>query len=120
MLVKNSYTTTDINPLSSSNFYRLKIASFNGGFTYSNIIKVNGDKPQLLQLLPNPAHDFVLLKGADGYNTVRIIDIAGKVQQQQTIKRSIEKINTANLAAGVYLLQLVGDAATTTLKLVKQ
>jgi hypothetical protein len=51
---------------------------------------------------------------------VRIIDIAGKVQQQQTIKRSIEKINTANLAAGVYLLQLVGDAATTTLKLVKQ
>jgi hypothetical protein len=117
---RNSYNATDINPSNRVNFYRLKMISLNGIIKYSDIIKVNSGNPKLVSLLPNPANDFVVIKGAEDYKTLRIIDITGKIQLQQIIKTSIENINTSNLAAGVYFVQLIGDATTITLKLLKQ
>jgi Secretion system C-terminal sorting domain len=117
---RNTYTSTDINPSTGDNFYRLKMVDIDGAIKYSNIIKVNLTKPQQVSLLPNPASSFILLTGVGNYNAVRIIELSGKVLQQQTIQKSFEEINISRLPVGIYIIQLIGDTAITTIKLVKQ
>ena len=118
--VKNTYTVTDIKPLSGINFYRLKVIDLNGTFKYSNTIKINFDYQQMVSLLPNPAHNFIVLKGITDKSFVKIIDLTGKVQLQQNIKTSLQEINISNLPAGIYILQIIGSTKTISVKLIKQ
>jgi hypothetical protein len=117
---KNTYTTKDNSPFNGNNFYRLKMIDEGGGFKYSDIVKVNADEAQRIYLLPNPARNFILLKGINEYNTVKIVDLTGKVQLQQHITTGVKQINTSYLPAGMYLVQLIGSTKTITIKLVKQ
>ena len=68
-----------------------------------------------LALYPNPAEDMinVTLNGA-GYNNISVYDGMGRIiyQQQLTGNETTLKINTSNLADGVYFLHaLHGDAS---------
>lgn len=117
---RNTYTTKDITPFAGTNFYRLKMVDLDGKFKYSNIIIVNFDKQQDFSLLPDPAHNFILLKGVNDNSIVKIIDLAGKVQLQQKTKSGINEINISFLPAGMYLVQLINGVETNTIKFVKQ
>ncbi|MEP6711992.1 MAG: T9SS type A sorting domain-containing protein, partial [Ferruginibacter sp.] len=118
--VQKTYTANDISPFGGANFYRLKIIDKDGSFKYSTVLKVNWDDIQVVSMLPNPAHNFTLLKGINEYSVVKIIDLTGKVMLQQNITNAVKEINTSFLPAGMYLVQLVGSAKTVSLKLVKQ
>ena len=117
---RNTYTSSDASPVNGDNFYRLKITDLDGTIRYSKIIKVNIGKPELVSAQPNPSSDIVIIKGVADYRELRVVDLNGKVMQQQNIQKSIEEINVSKLSTGVYIIQLVNDSKTTTLKLVKQ
>ena len=117
---KNTYTTKDSSPFNGNNFYRLKMIDEDGNFKYSDIVKVNADDPQHISVFPNPAHNFILLKGINDYKTVKIVDVTGKIQLQQHITTGVKEINTSYLPAGMYLIHLIGSTKTITIKLVKQ
>lgn len=117
---QKTYTAKDIAPYSSANFYRLRMIDRDGSFKYSKVISVNGESIGVVTMLPNPADHFTLLKGITGYSVLRILDLTGKVMMEQNITSDVQEINTGFLPAGMYLLQLAGNAKMITLKLVKQ
>lgn len=57
-------------------------------------------------IFPNPADDFVQLNGAEMGNQVRIIDISGKVIHTLTVQQTVEQINVADFAPGIYFLMI--------------
>ncbi len=116
----NTYAAKDSLPFSGNNFYRLKMVDVDGHFKYSAILKINAGATQLVSLLPNPAHDFIVLKKIQSFSFIKVIDLAGKTQLQQQITGTEKEINTSNLPAGMYFIQLVGSTETLTLKMVKQ
>ena len=117
---RTTYTSKDVTPASSANYYRLKIINTDGSFTYSRIVKIDLAKPITVLVQPNPASDVVYIKGTDGYQQIKIIDMAGKLRLQKNIQNSIEEINISNLPAGIYMIQVINEKETTTIKLVKQ
>jgi len=122
---KNTGTTTnydakDLYPFASNNFYRLKITDLNGSYKYSAITKIIFDKPVLITVLPNPAHDFVILKGISDYQHARIISMSGIPLQQQLVTNGIVRIDITSLPAGVFFVELTGNNKTTRVKILKQ
>ncbi|MEO6128555.1 MAG: T9SS type A sorting domain-containing protein [Ferruginibacter sp.] len=116
---KNTYNAKDVSPFGGISFYRLKIIDKDGRFKYSSVIKVNIDDTHLVSLLPNPAHNFIFLKGIKAFSAVKIISLTGKIMLQQNITSDLREINISNLPADIYLVQLLGKEKTVTLKLIK-
>lgn len=117
---RENYTTTDINPAAGDNYYRLKMVNLDGSFSYSKIIRLNLGNAEPVSLQPNPATDFVVVKGLKGYQQIRVVDMTGRVQLQKNIQQSIEQLNISTLAKGVYIIELMKEGETTSVKLFKQ
>ncbi len=63
-----------------------------------------------ITLWPNPANDILNINGLDkGLNVVTLYDAAGKQVLTENIKGENGTLNTANLAAGIYILRSVND-----------
>ncbi|MSQ78247.1 MAG: DUF5011 domain-containing protein [Flavobacteriaceae bacterium] len=63
-----------------------------------------------ITLWPNPANDMLNIKGlSNGTNQVTLYDAAGKQVLTEKIKGENGTLNTATLAAGVYILKAVND-----------
>ena len=75
-------------------------------------------------MYPNPANDFILLDFNTGssFTSYRIIDASGKVLEQRHHIENEQQINinTAHLAAGFYLLQLLGDSTMEVKQFIKR
>jgi uncharacterized repeat protein (TIGR03803 family) len=104
----NAYTATDDKPANGINYYRLKIIDKDGSYRYSIILKADFTKKYLVSILPNPAHDYIIINGADKFKRVQLIDMSGKVVKQ-FIKNSSNRYSVNGLAQGIYLLQLIND-----------
>lgn len=117
---RSNYTSTDLNPASGDNFYRLKMVNLDGSYNYSKIIRVNFTKTVMASLQPNPASGFVILKELESYQQYRIVDAAGKIYLQQNIQAPVQEIDISRLSNGLYFIQLINNNQVTTLKLVKQ
>lgn len=101
----NTYNTADINPASRLNYYRLKIIDKDGVFRYSNVIKTDYGEALSVNILPNPAHDYLIVTGAAKFETMRLFDMSGKAAAVFSASASnIYRLN--NLAPGLYMLQL--------------
>ena len=61
----------------------------------------------LLELFPQPASDKLVVKGLRGMGTLMVLDMNGKILQQQTILTSQEEIDVQPLPVGQYLLQWI-------------
>lgn len=116
---RNTYTITDNSPANGVNFYRLRIVDNNGTFSYSRIVKVDFSKPLTVTVQPNPATDIIILKGTEGYQLVRIVDLSGSIRIQKTIQNSIQEINISSLPAGMYLVQLLNGKEKEIIKMMK-
>ena len=116
----NNYMATDASPANGDNYYRLKMMDADGHFTYSNIATVNFSKPVQVTMQPNPANDFVVVKGLTGYQQLQIVDVTSRIQIQKNIQGSEEKINISLLAAGIYIIELIKENEKTALKLIKK
>ncbi|RZK33925.1 MAG: DUF3500 domain-containing protein, partial [Hymenobacter sp.] len=122
---KNTYAFTDNESISETVvYYRLNMVDVNGTSTYSNVVavKLNGTITGV-SLYPNPVQNVLTISSASSVQngTISIIDNAGKMVLRST-NRSGRNLNVdvANLPAGPYLVQLLSEGKTTTLKFVKQ
>lgn len=104
----NAYTSTDDKPVNGINYYRLKIIDKDGSYRYSIILKVDFTKKYLVSILPNPAHDYIIINGADKFKRVQLVDMNGKLVKQ-FITNSNNRFNTTGIPQGVYMLQLIND-----------
>lgn len=115
----NAYSIADNSPLSGLNFYRLKIIDKDGSFRYSIILKADFSKKYFVSVLPNPAHDYIIINGADKFKQVRLVDMNGATVKQ-FVKNSNSRYNISGISAGVYLLQFINDDEVQSEKIVIQ
>lgn len=117
-----NYNYTDVNPLSGTSYYRLKITDLTNVITYSKIVSVQtitvaDDK---IEVYPNviTGNDFQLKAHKNIKNaTVSISDLSGRIIVKQNIGNIIAgqpvKVSTGNSKAGkgMYLVILMSNNA---------
>jgi hypothetical protein len=118
---KADYSFTDAAPLSGINYYRIQSVELSRETKYSLIVKVDtrsGDGKADIQVYPNPLTGNLLSlqtqRLGKGQYTIRITNAAGQQVLNRTLQHNggsaTESIPLpANLKAGMYSLQLIGD-----------
>jgi hypothetical protein len=122
-----TYQFTDKNPVAAGTaYYRLKQTDTDGAFEYSSIIAIaQGTKvTQVANVYPNPFEQTLNLELAPnhGLQKVVLLSLDGKEVYRKELTQATETAlqDLPNLKAGVYLLQLVSETGTHTLKVMRQ
>jgi hypothetical protein len=75
----------------------------------------------LLNLYPNPAHEFVTLQSDTVINHIKVYDLLGRaVFEQNTKNQQIVQFNVTQYPSGLYLIEVKSENSTKILKLIKQ
>lgn len=122
-----TYSINDNLPLPGTSYYRLLQVDKNGKSQYSSIvsvtIKLNGD----IIIFPNPVNSYVNLKiqsNVSGKANLQVADITGKVllQQQKSIMQGENSIAipASSLTKGIYVLKVIQDNFTKSIKFIKE
>lgn len=122
----HAYNLPDKQPFTGNNFYRLKIVSGDGAFTYSNTVLLKRDGGTTLELYPNPAATLLFLsfKGADkvASGDVAVYDIAGR-KVPVTVAQphdGLLEFRIGGLPAGIYQIRISSNRGVmTSLRFVK-
>ncbi len=69
-------------------------------------------------IFPNPATDYITIKGSD-LQSVRIIDLNGKVIKSVTLNQNEQNIDISSLQKGIYVVNLVEKGKVSVYKLIK-
>ncbi|RYD51871.1 MAG: T9SS type A sorting domain-containing protein [Sphingobacteriales bacterium] len=125
-----AYSTTDAQPATGANYYRLKMVDVSGTVKYSEIREVDFNNVTLTAtapvLFPNPA----MLSTTLEYNapeaftaTIQVYDVMGKLVQQQQADFHVgvnqHAIDVAGLAPGHYMILLKGGSIAQMVKFQK-
>jgi Secretion system C-terminal sorting domain len=109
-------------------YYRLKMMDIDGRFSYSNIITIKKSERDMkgVTISPNPVTgtDYATVKIPSTANSnaiIRIIDMSGRVMQQQQTRLIVGTNNITisslnKLQAGVYVLQVTEGVKTEVIK----
>jgi hypothetical protein len=110
------YIHLDNNPLTGSNYYRLKQIDWDGAFEYSPIKvglwQINSDKDRRqLAISPNPASTDITVKLPNYFNTnndliLQIYDFHGRLILKEPRNGNDLHIDLANLPDGGYMLSI--------------
>lgn len=125
------YSYTDaLNDINANTiYYRLRMVDIDGNFTYSSVkfISLAGTDNNLIQVFPNPATSYVIIKfGAivQGNYVLAISNAAGKqvmMKQMEIAPNSTFYIHRgANMAAGTYFISISGMTVKQTFTIVLQ
>ncbi|WP_190277542.1 T9SS type A sorting domain-containing protein [Adhaeribacter rhizoryzae] len=102
-------------------YYRLKQTDFDGTFTYTKIISVNGTAPLTnLVVYPNPGTGPFTVQGATNVTEALILDATGRLVKKLPVLDKEISFDLSNEQAGIYFLRLTGPAETQTLRLIKK
>ena len=109
----STYSFTDKSALNGIDYYRLQMVDLNGSYAFSPISVVRTSLVQNISVFPNPARNYIniTLGGSVPTVNVRLIDLTGKVLQEQRLNAS--SLNTtismpvSSYAQGVYILQAI-------------
>lgn len=111
------YSFTDNNMAPGINYYRLRMIDTDGKFSYSRTVKLNAGSKYSISILPNPAHNYFIISGADAFTNVSITDASGKLIRKMK-KQSGNWYDVSNLSKGVYLVHLSNGKEAVVNKLV--
>jgi hypothetical protein len=123
-VVATDYTFTDAQPLTGSNYYRLRQVDLDGKAVYSKTVKLDFGTSLALRILPNPAHGTanIFVGNTTEALSIQILDLNGRV-----VKQIITTPGTANIpvdltgvARGVYMVKVISSASLATEKLLVQ
>jgi Concanavalin A-like lectin/glucanases superfamily/Secretion system C-terminal sorting domain len=113
------YNVTDVPGRTGRILYRLKQIDFDGNSKLSNVVSVLFDKQNIIKIYPNPAQQQVTVEGLDNYNRVQVLDATGKLIKEQLTNGQYQlNINLNGLKGGMYLLRIVNEKETQTVKLI--
>jgi uncharacterized repeat protein (TIGR03803 family) len=108
-------------------YYRLKDVDIDGGFTYSNVIRITRNRVGSVTVTPNPFRDDLVLTieaTEENRTTFILSDISGRqlVQYNRVLSpgTNVIRINQAgNLPSGTYMLKIIDARQTQSIKVVK-
>lgn len=124
---ENDYIYTDLNPLTSKSFYRLRLISGDGKFRYSEIRTITIKRGvQEISISPNPASEVAtlsVLSLVDGEAGINISDMGGRTVHRQlvTVSKGMNNIDipvVQKLNSGVYIVQVRLNQETIAEKLI--
>jgi hypothetical protein len=107
--LQQEYITTDNNPLSGYNSYRLRVNETNNTFSYSPVRRVwVGEPAETFSIFPNPASDKIIIRtNTVGQAEIKLYDFSGKIMMQKKIRLSnATAIDLPVLSPGVYILHI--------------
>lgn len=110
---------------SKAAYYRLKQIDFDGKFTYSQSIFIDGTKDKSkISLFPNPTNETITLRGVEGVAQLQVVDALGRVlldtqAEQLVLQHSVNQL-LEKQPKGTYLLRFVQHQEVTLFKLIKQ
>ncbi|WP_342085465.1 T9SS type A sorting domain-containing protein [Dyadobacter sp. OTU695] len=109
--VTQQYGFVDTRPLSGANYYRLRIADFDGSFQISRLIAIdNGANSIAFVLMGNPAssREIRFLLKNDDASYVNLYDLSGRAIRFSLARSGNEFVlkPADNLSSGLYLLSL--------------
>lgn len=100
----------------NNNYYRLKQIDFEGTFDYSEVINISTNEEATVRIYPNPAQDFIQVKGIEKA-IVSLLDQGGCIVAQQEIVG--QDIDIAKLPSGVYFVTINTEQRKITKRLIK-
>ena len=103
----NSYSFTDSTDNISSPviYYRLKQFTNAGGFTYSSVVKLSGNRQLEISVSPVPAHDRIRIRSAAAISYIEILNTTGIVVKK-LIPSADQWYNISELPNGIYFLRV--------------
>lgn len=126
-LIARNYSFTDIKPLKSDNYYRLKIIDKDGKNTYSNVQSISGNYTYDFNIYPNPVKQNIVLHCSCTKNAnvqLRIVNAFGRTmlikEIQLTAGLSVQTINASSFSKGYYFLQVISEEEVRLIKFVKE
>ncbi len=79
------------------------------------------DEEIMLTTYPNPSSNYIQVESEQNIQSYKIVSIEGKLVQNQTIiNKSNFTIDISNISNGIYVLQLVSDSGSKSVKLIKE
>jgi hypothetical protein len=108
------------------NFYRLKQVDLDGGYHYSDIVKIiNKTEKYQANVYPNPATDniSILINNPVGNSLIQIYDALGQLMEQREIAENsnlITDINISQYANGMYYISISDTKNKNTIPVLKQ
>jgi len=122
-----NYSFVDAQPLSKTNFYRLKMIDRDGAFSYSNVVVINNSLSTItLSLFPNPASDWLQVQlpvVRSGTVQISIIDNSGKQVSQHSLQAkeglNATSIQVSTLPKGIYYVIVNDDEGHRTASFIK-
>ena len=125
----STYSYTDLHPSVGNNYYRLSQTDVNGRTTYFSVLKVNL-RPAgagVVSLTPNPVEGNGKLSVShveNGPVHVRLLTTAGTMIREWSFTKTEyewkQDLDLSSLPAGIYLVQVSGNAFTETQRLIKK
>jgi hypothetical protein len=105
-----AYTWTDDSAEYSVTYYRLKQVDYDGGYSYSEVIKVVGElagNPVVFS--PNPASEFLILSTESRNQTVEIFNSSGELLIR--LYEVPEFLDLSGYKNGLYFIRAGGDVS---------
>jgi Glycoside hydrolase family 44/Secretion system C-terminal sorting domain len=108
--LQNGYTFFDAKPLSSLNYYRLKMTDKDGSFTYSKVVTVYFGS-SVFSVFPNPAKDLVnvQMQFPAGTIVLQIMDAVGRQLRAVSVQSTGAPLSTpldiSSLPKGLYYIR---------------
>lgn len=117
------YSIRDLNPISGTQYYRLKQVDTDGKFEYSHVLRVDyGVNRQ--EVFPNPFKDkiFVKTKGENSIKKMELKNIMGKAinTTAELLYDNTWVVYTQSLETGTYLLYIHEGNQVQVRKLIKR
>ena len=127
--ITNDYTLYDYSPLTGKSYYRLKLLSLDGKFTYSAVSTVSIEQGHMnVKVTPNPVRENATIQFSADRNefvNINVIDAAGKRVTARTVlaKPGINQVSLnkfSDLMPGVYVVQVVAGSKIMSTKVTVQ
>ena len=101
-------------------YYRISEIDIDGAYVYSNVMILRSkNTSSSFVIFPNPANNYITIStpyNIPGKTKIILYDVIGKQLTASILTGSIEKINTADLPNGAYLLKIVNNGTIATQK----
>lgn len=109
----SSYSFVDNNPLTGTNYYRIKHLDKDGTATYSNVVSVSSNAASELKIYPNPVRNMLTLEinqSPGKISAIRIYDNAGKLYKEFSAGgNGREQLDVSSFPKGFYAGKIIGD-----------
>lgn len=101
------YGVDDNAPLPSLSYYRLRQTDFDGSATWSWVVAVQLEDPQI-HAFPNPVHSVLTISGVvgSGKQLVEVIDQKGQRLAFNVFPEGLVQVDMASFPAGLYHVRL--------------